>query len=113
MTEACTADQDLCPVTVGDTVPFDFTFTYPDGTAIDISGQKLIFMVSPNPDYDPLTVTQETTFPAGSSLGLGGMKVLPETTAKLTQGACYFFKFVLTSGPTDIFTVGSGKWKAK
>jgi hypothetical protein len=113
MTESCTIEQDLCPVTVGDTVPFDFEFTFPDGTPINISGQKLTFMVSVNPDYDPITITQETIFPAGSNDGLGSMKVLPETTSKLMRGGCYFFKFVLTDGPSDIFTVGSGKWKAE
>jgi len=111
--QVCIVDQDLCPVTVGDTVPFDYEFTLPDGSPMDISGMTLVFYVSLNPDYNSIVVQQATTFPAGSTDGMGGMKILPETTNKLTRGQCYFFKFVLENGPEDVFTVGSGKWEAK
>jgi hypothetical protein len=110
MTE-CAIQQDLCPIFRGDSVPFNFTFTQPDGTALDITDMTLTFTMKEYSD-DPEAVLQKSVvFPDSqeSRDGIGSMKILPSETADLEPGIKYYYDFQLETVDGDIFTLGTGR----
>ena len=56
---------------------------------------------------------QKRKFRYDFETGRGFMKIPPEKTIKLKAGQCYYFSFQLCSGPTDIYTIGTGKLPVK
>lgn len=107
----CAVHQDLCDISRGDTIPFTFQFTNPDGTEMDIQGMSLIFEMRLDPKTVLPDLMQEEIFIADADtvLGRGAMKILPIKTATLIAGMTYCYKFIFKQATNDIFTVGRGK----
>lgn len=109
MSDCCAEDQEMCAISQGDTIPFEFEFLQPDMTPMPLFGKVLdLYMTK---EGDPVgSPFFSVTFPDtdSSRKGLGFMRLLPEDTNKLIPSKTYNFKFKLVNGPTEIFTVGSG-----
>lgn len=107
MVDTCPVPQDLCPITRGDTVPFDVEFLQPDETPMDVTGMTLFFTMELD---GALALESFVTFPADaeSVAGRGTLKVLPSETDLLSAGKRHKYAFKLTNGPDDVFTVGRG-----
>ena len=108
--------KDLQPIFRGDTVPFDFAFTNPDGDPVDISGTTLVFTMTIDPsvynaELNDLLVS--VTFPAdiNSEAGLGTLLLSQDDTKDLRVNANYHYYFKWTQDEDIEFTVGLGRVK--
>lgn len=113
MTAQCQLNQDLCPISRGDTVPFTFNFKQPDGTPLNIVDMTLTYSMRLDIKEPSTAIEQSVTFPdtADSLIGQGNLKILPNFTEQLLAGRTYCFKFILDDHIEDIFTVGRGRIK--
>lgn len=109
MTDCCPEEEEMCSISQGDTIPFDFEFLQPDTSPLPIAGKVLDLYMTPEGDAvgSPFF---SVTFPdtASSANGQGSMILLPTNTDKLVPGTTYNFKFKLVNGPNEVFTVGRG-----
>ena len=107
----CSSTQDLCSITRGNTVEYDFTFVQDSGDPVDISGMTMSFSMKlkdSSPDGGKNDLYDEVTFPAGSTDGTGNMQIAPEKTAVLLPKRWYHFEFLLESGSNE-YTMGAGR----
>lgn len=112
MTEECSGDQRLCPITRGDGIPFSFEFENDDETVKDIRGLKLIFTMKLDPasaDGKTGDLQYSVIFPDTTDCenGKGVMLVPKELTANLSPNTDYFYDFKLIENSVP-FTLGSG-----
>lgn len=114
MSVSCMVEQDLCPVTRGDTMPFSFTFKQ-NGVVFPINSYKLFFCMKQKNDSIYITgdVQENVTFPddADSTNGIGSMVITPVKTNDLIAGVNYYYEFQLVGPTDDVYTVGRGRIK--
>jgi hypothetical protein len=111
MTE-CTIQQNLCPIYRGDTIPFDFTFTQPDDTPLDISNMTLTFTMKEDPTDTDVVLQESVVFPHNteSTNGKGSLTVPSTSTDTLEPDMSYYYDFQLVN-VDEVFTIGAGKIK--
>lgn len=119
----CNNDVEMCPIPVGDTVPFVFTFTQEDGTPLPLEGMYLEFTMKLTEDladdadgvlYKKVTFGPDEVPPTGIEY----MTLTSLDTAVLISGKEYHYKFKLTNPmtepiPDEVFTLGKGMVKAE
>jgi len=114
----CNTSEEMCPIFVGDTIPFIFTFTQDDGTPLQTGGMELEFTMKLNEDDandDPNTLYKKVVFPppVEPATGIENMTLTSEDTSILISGRKYYYKFKLTNPmegvPDEVFTLGYGQ----
>lgn len=107
--ECCGQEEEMCSISQGDTIPFEFEFLQPDTSPMPLAGKILDLYMTPEGDVMGAPFFS-VTFPdtASSAKGKGAMRLLPVDTGKLVPGTTYNFKFKLVNGPSEVFTVGRG-----
>ena len=105
----CMIEQQLCAISRGDSVPFNFRFTE-NGDPLKITGMTLQLILKEDIKQKEPDMIKEVIFPddANSDAGLGNLRLYPDDTMKLRAGVTYCFKFKLLNGALDVSTVGLG-----
>ncbi len=110
----CNEQQELCSVYPGDSISYDLTFEWDDGTPIDVTGMTIWYTAKLNPtDAEGLAhnIQVSHVFPVGSdsAIGIGVVTVPSEKTKGLIPGRHMRYDFVLVDG-SAITTVGAGSF---
>jgi len=120
----CPVEHNLCPVHAGDSIQFEFLFLDDCDEPINIAGSHFSFVAETDIlgtgcdnacSWGDLVSRLESSgiFPndEASWCGRGALVVPPSETQELECGKVYDFKFIITDGAQNVFTIGSGKFE--
>ena len=112
MSNSCQTERRLCPIYVGDSIPFTFTFVDTDGKPRAIAGVKIYFTMKLDRNFadgKKGDLQHEVTFGADPDpvTGIGEILVPSSKTKELIPEKEYFYDFkVIDAG--EPYTFGSG-----